>query len=177
MHPLKQLVDIYDLGRREFFLNRGVDIESPTYLLFLNPRGKEFQSVGLQHLKDQFGIDAVTYDFRRAVATFAGAHESASVRMGESEALQHRPEEARRSYFQNRAVQPQLVVQTFCKSVDLFNDSVSSTVEKSYVELQSKLVETEKVRESQINADLFKEKESYLDHLMSVKPLGPKHRC
>jgi hypothetical protein len=181
--PIKDLLDLYDIIKSNFFDGRKslisdkenwLDDENTPF--FLNSSGSPFQSVDLKHLSAAMGLDVTAYSFRRIVSTWGLSHKLDEIRTAEEETLQHSLKVANDAYLQNKQIKPQTFTQTYIQEGCLIPESVRQEINKTKVSAQLTIAETEKKRHKKQHETLLKKKKATKQLQQEYKPLGPRHR-
>ena len=179
--PIKNLMNLYDIIRSNYFQNKRPKIstssswlEDPKTPFFLNSACGSFPSLNLKRLSAILEIDVTAYSFRKIVSTWAMTHKCEEIRKAEEEALQHSEHVAKDRYHQGKQVQPQTLTQTYVHEENIFPENLrreldthKSDIEKSVVRKQE---ERSKMRYSNLNKEKILSKKSKYEN----RPLGPR---
>ena len=181
--PIKDILDLYDIIKTEFFKGRRPDktlgenwLDNENTSFFLNSSGSPYQAVDLKHLSDDMGIDVTAYSFRQIISTWALSHDSLDIRKAEGEALQHSVRVAFDHYVQNKQLQPQMLTQTYIEQECILPDNLREEIKKTEIKAREKIAETEISRQKKQHKLMLQESQANKEVQRENRPLGPRHR-
>ena len=181
--PLKDLMELYDLKRTEFFSGKSSPFTpNPTWLdddetpFFLNSACGPLSFLDLKHISVAMNMDVTSYDFRRIVSTWGQSHKSMEIRSAEEEALQHDNKIAKTHYLQNKQLKPQTFVQKYTREENLFPEKMRQKIERNTGQSHVLIKMKEDQRKKGRLDNLSKDKENKVLSLQANRRLGPTQR-